>query len=402
MSTPGTPHPGPPDPCAPILERALALAEDHTFAAVRAWKDAHPGSLAIGHMPIYAPRPLVEAMGALPVAVFGAGSQIDIIRGDSHFQSYLCHIPRSTLELALNGHLDALDGMIFPSICDVIRNLGGMWQMLFPDRWAFYLDLPQNFDPGLGGRFYVEQMRALAHGLEARGARPLDAGALRRAIDDENARRREIEELDALRRREPWRVRGSEAYLVVRAGAVLPAAEHRALLASFLEGARRRPARLLDNARVVVVGSFCEQPPLALIKTLERAGCDIVEDDLQLGLRMIERPIEVRDGEDPLESLARAYLEHGAPTASRYIADETKGEALIGKVRRCEADGVIFAAASFCDPALLDQPMLETALDRDGVPHTSFKFSENTGQFQTIREQAGAFSDAVKLWEGQP
>jgi len=38
------------------------------------------------------------------------------------------------------------------------------------------------------------------------------------------------------------------------------------------------------------------------------------------------------------------------------------------------------------------------ALDAAGIPYTSFKFAENTGQFQVIREQAGAFSDSVKLW----
>ncbi len=59
---------------------------------------------------------------------------------------------------------------------------------------------------------------------------------------------------------------------------------------------------------------------------------------------------------------------------------------------------MIFAAASFCDPALLDQPMLETALADAKIPFTSFKYAENTGQFQIIREQAGAFSDSVKLW----
>jgi benzoyl-CoA reductase subunit C len=400
MDTSANATAAPPDPCATILEQAQQLVEDHTFAVVREWKAAHPGSLAVGHMPIYAPRPLLEAMGCLAVGVFGAGPQIDIIRGDSYFQSYLCHIPRSTLELALGGHLDALDGMIFPSICDVIRNLGGMWQMLFPDRWSFYLDLPQNFDRGLGGRFYTEQMRVMAHDLVQRGARPPQDATLRQAIADENARRHEIELLDAMRRHEPWRVRGSEAYLVVRAGALLSARAHRDLLARFTAAARQRPARLIDNARVVMVGSFCEQPPLELIQTLERAGCDIVDDDLQLGLRTLLRPIEIAAGEEPLAALSHAYLEHGAATASRYIADEVKGAALVEKVRECGADGVIFAAASFCDPALLDQPMLETALDRAGVPHTSFKYAENTGQFQTIREQAGAFSDAVKLWEG--
>jgi benzoyl-CoA reductase subunit C len=390
-----------PDPCAPLIDQALGLMEDPTLGAVRAWKETHPHALAVGHMPIYAPRPLIEAMGALPVALFGAGPQLDIIRGDSYFQSYLCHIPRSTLELGLLGHLDALDAMIFPSICDVIRNLGGMWQMLFPDKLSFYLDLPQNFDMEVGGRFYVEQMRALAAALEARGARPLTDAALREAIAEENQRRAAIAALDDVRRREPWRLRASEAYTVVRAGAVLGARDHRLVLQGVLEALRERPLRPLDNARVVVVGSFCEQPPLDLIQTLERAGCDIVEDDFQLGMRTIEAPIEVRDGEDPLAALARAYLEHGVATASRYIAEDEKGAALVRRVKECRADGVIFAAASFCDPALLDQPMLETALARAGVPFTSFKFAENTGQFQTIREQAGAFSDAVKLWEGQ-
>ena len=38
------------------------------------------------------------------------------------------------------------------------------------------------------------------------------------------------------------------------------------------------------------------------------------------------------------------------------------------------------------------------ALDREGVPHTEFKYSEDTGQFAVIREQAGTFSDSIRLW----
>jgi benzoyl-CoA reductase subunit C len=150
--------------------------------------------------------------------------------------------------------------------------------------------------------------------------------------------------------------------------------------------------------RVVLVGSFCEQPPFELIRALEKSGCDIVDDDFQLGMRMIDGPIEIARGEEPLAALSRAYLEKGQDTASRYIGELVKGAALLKRVRECQADGVIFAAASFCDPALLDQPMLEAALRKANVPHTSFKFAENMGQFSVIREQAGAFSDAVKLW----
>ena len=385
------------DPAASVLERANGLVDDRTLKGVAAWKEANPGGLAIGHMPVYVPRPLLEAIHCLPVAVFGGG-EIDIIRGDSYFQSYICHIPRSTVELALAGDLAVLDGMLFPAICDVIRNLGGMWNMLFPEAYTAYVDLPQNFDMKVGGKFYALELRRIAKDLEARGAAPLRAEALRAAIAAESKRREAIEELDAVRRTEPWRLRASEAYLIVRAGAALPAVEHEKLVREFVAAIKQRTARAVDNVRVVLVGSFCEQPPFELIRALEKSGCDIVDDDFQLGMRMIDGPIVPGPDEDPVDALARGYLEQGRDSASRYIGDLVKGSALIGRVKACQADGVIFAAASFCDPALLDQPMLETALTRAKVPHTSFKFSENNGQFQVIREQAGAFSDAVKLW----
>ncbi len=399
--TPSSPPPLPAtdaDPAAPILERCRELVDDLDLTAVKQWKEDHPGQLAVGYMPIYVPRPLLEAAGCLPVALFGGGDQIEIIRGDSIFQSYICHIPRSTVELGLRGRFDALDGMLFPAICDVIRNLSGIWKLLFPDRYATYVDLPQNFDPELGGKFYVLEMRRIAGDLAERGAKPLDDDALRQAIAAENLRRLALAELEALRRAEPWRVAASEAYLVLRAGAVLPTHEHTMVVKDFIWAARERTARALDNVRVIIQGSFCEQPPLALIRTLEKAGCYIVDDDFQLGLATIEGAIEVGDDEDPVEALGRAFLERGTATASRYIDEAEKGAALIAKVRAAEADGVVFAAASFCDPALLDQPMMESALEAADIPFTSFKFAENTGQFQVIREQAGAFSDSVKLW----
>ena len=386
------------DPAATVLERARAIVEDRKLTTVLRWKEAHPGAIAVGHMPVYVPRALLEAIGCLPVSLFGGGDAIDIIRGDSYFQSYICHIPRSTVELALGGDLDLLDGVLFPAICDVIRNLGGMWRMLFPKTYATYVDMPQSFEPDIGGAFYVLEMKRVARDLEERGARPIDPARLRQAIARENERRAAIAELDLLRRTEPWRVRASEAYLVVRAGGVLETAEHTTMVNAFVDAARRRTSRPVDNVRVVLVGSFCEQPPFELIRALEKSGCDIVDDDFQLGMRMIDGPIEIAPGEDPLTALARAYLEKGRDTASRYIGNLVKGAGLIRRVRETRAEGVIFAAASFCDPALLDQPMLEAALTRAGVPHTSFKFSENMGQFSVIREQAGAFSDAVKLW----
>ncbi|MFQ5876351.1 MAG: benzoyl-CoA reductase subunit C [Acidobacteriota bacterium] len=383
-----------PDP----TRRAEALYRDHTLGSVRRWKE-RTGGLAIGFMPIYVPRELLHAQGTLPVGIMGGGDGVEIIRGDAYYQSYICHIPRSTIELGLNGSLGCLDGMIFPAICDVIRNLSGMWKLQFPERLARYLDVPQNFDPEVGGRFYRKELEELSRELAERGARPYDSDRLGASIRTYNENRRLVRDLYALRREAPWRVPTSELYLLLRAGLVLPVEEFSEMLRHYMGAVRKDSSRRpMDQVRVLLTGAFCEQPPLALIRTLERSGCYVVDDDFVQVHRFIRGDIQA-DG-DPLENLVRAFLVDAVGSPTRFAGDKEKGSDLLRRVEESGAEGVLFCAPSFCDPALLDQPMAMRAAERAGIPYTAFKYSENTGQFQVIREQAGTFADSIRLWSG--
>lgn len=171
------------------------------------------------------------------------------------------------------------------------------------------------------------------------------------------------------------------------------------MLRDYLAAARAEERPRRDNCRVVVTGTFCEQPPLNLIKSLELAGCYVVDDDLLLVTRWLTADVPVTG--DPLPSLASAFLHHSESTAARYEPDQQeKGQYLVRAVRRSGAEGVISAAPSFCDPALLDRPMLQRVLKDAGIPFIAFKYAENSGQMQPIREQAGTFADSIKLWSG--
>jgi benzoyl-CoA reductase subunit C len=378
-----------------IIGRAEALYRDTTFASVAQWKAAHPGGKAIGYLPIYVPREIIHAAGMLSVGITGHGD-LEIIRGDAYFQSYICHLPRSVIELGVSGRLDALDGVIFPSICDVIRNLSGMWKLLFDDKYARYLDLPQNFAGDIGGSFYITELSGLRRDLEELGGKPVTDDALRASIEAFNANRLAVGRLYGKRALHPWQVPSRELYLVMRAGHLLPVEEHTALVEQYLALVEGREAPERDNIRVVVAGAFCEQPPVEMIQTLERAGCYIVDDDLLLGFRWLLGDID--SSGDPMQALAGAYLKQSTASASKYEVDGKNGEALVRKVKESQADGVVFCSPSFCDPALLDQPMQVAALEAAGVPHTEFLYAENTGQFQVIREQAGTFADSIRLW----
>ena len=379
-----------------IVRRATALYEDLDFKSVLDWKARDKTRRAIGFLPVYVPREVIHAAGGLPVGIMGGGDMTEIVRGDSYFQSYICHLPRSVIELAVNGRLDAMDGFLFPSICDVIRNLSGMFKLLKPDNYVHYFDLPQNFRAGLGGKFYAHEMRLVAQAVAKMTGTEVTDDRLRESITVYNANRRAIAALLALRIEKPWLIPATEYYLMLRAGYVLPADEHTALVNEYTLMVQQSDRRPLDNIRVMVRGAFCEQPPLALLRTLERAGCYLVDDDFVVGSRFIPDPIKAEG--DPWEALAEAFMQRSLPTASVYDEKHQKGPLLVQRVRDVRADGVLLMAPSFCDPALLDQPMLQSALEKAGIPFTSFKYSEDTGQFQVIREQAGTFADAIKLW----
>ena len=197
--------------------------------------------------------------------------------------------------------------MLFPAICDVIRNLSGMWQLQFPDKLSRYMDLPQNFDRETGGRFWKHELLSLSADLCQRGALPLDPEALRASLHVYNENRRAVERVDTLRREAPWTAPASELCLLMRAGLVLPVEEFTRWLLDYEAAARadagRRP---MDHARVVLAGSFCEQPPMGLLRSLERSGCYIVDDDLVQVHRWIQGDIPA-DG-DPLDALVHAFL----------------------------------------------------------------------------------------------
>lgn len=380
-----------------IIDWATEVFEDVGLESVRRYLAEEPGRKAAGMLPVYVPREVVHAAGMLPVALWGGGDRVEIIKGDAFYQSYICHLPRSVIELAQAGHFDMLSAMLFPSTCDVIRNLSGMWAMLYPSLYVRYLDVPQVLEPETGGKFWAHELSELGAGLaEISGVVPTPE-RLRAAIGLYNEARRLIGALYARRREAPWAVPSAELYVLLRAGEVVPVELYIERLRAYLAACETEAERPKDKARVIVVGAFCEQPPLGLIKTIERAGCYIVDDDFLLGNRFLEA--DVPQTGEPYAALAQTFISH-AVACSLIFEPDPLGKRTLMKKRAdaAGAQGVIFAAPSFCDPALLDQPMLRNGAEAAGLPCIAFRYAENTGQFQPFREQAGTFADSIKLW----
>src|SRR3990167_2358542 len=208
-----------------LVERCTPLATDVTLPSVAAWKAANPQRKVVGCFPVYTPQELIAAAGALPVSLFGGRGQVEIDHADSRIQSFVCSIARSTLELGLAGQWKHVDGMVVPSICDVARNLLGVWQRNFPDRFTFYLHLPQNVS-AVGVAYYRGELERLRQRLaELTGALASDK-QLHDAIRLFNRNRALLGELYQRRALRPEQWPTAELYVFAGAGYALPREEH--------------------------------------------------------------------------------------------------------------------------------------------------------------------------------
>ena len=383
-----------------IINKCKNLAFDLNFENAKEWKAEKNDRVLIGYMPIYFPREIVHAANGLAVGILGVGDRKQVIKGDAYYQSYICRIPRGIIELALDGHLEGFDGFVFPSICDVIRNLSGMFQILKKGKFVNYLDYPQNFQPDVGGKFYKNELQHVLNEIKKINKVEVTTEKLNHSIQLYNKNRNLIEKIYDVRQNFPWRLTAEELYYIIRAGLVMPVEEHNEILEKVYEYIQQEVGEPMDKIKVIISGAFCEQPPVSLIKTIEMAGCYVVDDDIMLGSRWIEGNVNA-DTDDPLNALVEAYLTRSTFSSSVYDINNPKEDRLIELVEKRKADGIIFAAPSFCDPALLDRPLLQKACDDRNVRYISFKYSENTGQFKNIKEQVGAFADSIKLWSDE-
>jgi benzoyl-CoA reductase subunit C len=372
-----------------------AKAEGSALPGAAEWKRAGAGRRAVGLFPVWAAPELVEAAGMLPVFLYGSGARVEIAHADARIQSFVCNIARSALELGLTDEMKSLDAVIFPSICDVAKNLAGLFRRSAPHLRVIDLHLPQNvLSPSAPEFFTAELARILAQLCEVAG-RPAGKEELAGSLRAWDESRHLFGALYALRRRAPWDLTATECFALLRAGAELPRREHNHLLRASLDALSHRGGRHRDRVPVVVQGAFCEQPPLALLEVLEEVTY-IVDDDLLLGLRFFEGP--VHGYEAPLEALARAYLKFAVSSSVRHDAQQRRGAALVEKVRGSGAKAVVFLAAKFCEPALFDQPLQRAALDAAGIQHLTLEFEERMGSFDAARAQAETFAESILFY----
>jgi benzoyl-CoA reductase subunit C len=122
-------------------------------------------------------------------------------------------------------------------------------------------------------------------------------------------------------------------------------------------------------------------------------SCYVVDDDLLIGLRWLERDVPV-DG-DPLFNLADAYVNASSYSPVQHDLRKPKEKMLLDRIRNAGAEAAIIVAAKMCEPGLDEQVAYTRALDEAKVPYIVSEFDEAMTSFDSLQTQLETFVENI-------
>jgi fatty-acyl-CoA synthase len=361
--------------------------------AVRAWKEG--GGKVIGTFCCHVPEEIIHAAGMLPVRIRATGCT-DGSGAEVWMSPFTCSYVRSCFQYLLDGTYDFLDGIISSDGCltagrldDNSRNIASIAE----GRFIKKIEAPRIVGERQT-RFYQEELEMLRDDLEKYFGVKITDEKLNASIALYNETRALIRRLYELRMSAEPVISASETLEILLAGMSMPKEGFNELLRGVLESAGSREPIEGARARLMFIGSALDDPEY--LRVIERQGGYIAFDATCYGSRYLWEPVEAKEGETPIEAIARCYLARPTCPRSMNIHDVLL-DFILKAYRDARAEGVVFARLQFCEIWGGESAFFDKLFKNEKIPYITLDREEimtNAGQ---LAVRAEAF---VEMLEG--
>jgi len=339
-----------------IIKQSAVIENEH----VKKWK--RDGGRVVGYICLATPTEIMDAAGLLPYRVRALGnSQTEM--ADARLSRFNCSFCRSCLQLGLDGTYDFLDGMIETNGCDHLRGMIENWHYAKPFAFLHYLKVPHLADPS-SLKYYEEDLRLYQQAIENHFDLTISEAELWNQIQMEDRVREKLKTIYEMRERAEPAFTGAETLSLFLMATAAPAAVREKLLDQAI--AERKDHKIRGyKARLLLGGSATDE--VDFIQGIESMGGLVVADTLCYGSRAFWPRLNPAKAGDPLQVLAKTYLEE--LLCPRMFQDFTRRrDYVLAAVARAKADGVILVHNKFCDVHGVDNVAFRLALEKKGIP----------------------------------
>ena len=368
------------------------------------------GKYAIGYTCYFMPEVLLDLPGCFSVRLRAPRCTSPDI-ATYYMSSRVCHYARSLLERALEGGYNFLDAQMATETCTATcrfqehlqqKHLDSVEDMRIIDNDNFFcefIDVPFK-KTNIAYDHYRDQLRAHVLGkLHDNLGIDVSDEALMQAIEQHNEVCRLINEIGDYRKLSNPTITGYEFHVIQLVSLVCP----KYLILPYLrETAEELKTREPDErwpfrCKVVLAGSENDDPDFT--KLIESCGAEVVCDRYCYGAVESRQPILVQPGQDPLEAIARHYLD--TSNCPRFMPQDemrTRKKKLADLVREYHADGLIIASNKFCEYWSYERVIDTVIMNRDfGIPVCSIEKEYINAASGQLRTRFQAFVESVEI-----
>jgi len=337
----------------------------------------------------YTPLELIYAAGFLPYRIIGHSEPPQ--KADSYIHPNFCQFVKSTIDVAIDGGYDFLDGVVFVNSCDAMRRLHDVWKRYVPTKFIHILDIPMG-TLSLGANYLKEEFNKLKVALETHASITISDSDIKNAINVFKESRLIYNQLNSLRIENPPSITATDLMKIASDFFTTEPKIWNDKTQGILENIKMQSQKVAknNNSRILLSGSPLHE--IDFISFIEEIGLNVVYEDLCTGSKFFDLVIE--DSQDLLASLSEAYLNR-TPCA-RMMQIKERADQIYKTAEKFKVDGVIYHSLKFCDTCLYDVPALKTMLNEKGLNVLFIESDGGLGNINQIRTRIEAFSEIIK------
>ena len=365
-------------------------------------KAVEDGKRALGYNCYYIPETLLNLPGCFSSRLRAPRcTSTDV--ASYYMTNRTCPYVRSILERAIEGGYSYLDALFGAENCAAMERMEEHFFLLkLVKKDSFFVT---QIDPPMKGNktnldYYKAQLKLkVVDELEKRFGVDVSEEAMRAAIADHNEISRVITEIGDYRKLDNPPITGYEFHVIQLVSLVCP----KYLILPYLrETAEELKTREPDErwpfrCKVVLAGSENDDPDFT--KLIESCGAEVVADRYCYGAVESRQPIVVQPGQDPLEAIARHYLD--TSNCPRFMPQDEMRERkrrLAELVKEYKADGLIVASNKFCEYWSYERVIDTVVMKRDfGIPVCSIEKEYINSASGQLRTRFQAFVESVEI-----
>ena len=368
------------------------------------------GEYAIGYTCYFMPEVLLDLPGCFSVRLRAPRCTSPDI-ATYYMSARVCHYARSLLERALEGGFNFLDAQMATETCTGTcrfqehlqqKHLDSVKDMRIINNDNFFCefsDVPfKNNENGYA--HFREQLRAhVLQPLHEKLGIDVSDEAIMKTIERHNEVCRLINEIGDYRKLDNPTITGYEFHVIELVSQVCP----KYLILPYLrETAEELKTREPDDrwpfrCKVVLAGSENDDPDFT--KLIESCGAEVVADRYCYGAVESRIPIVVKEGQEPLDAIARHYLD--TSNCPRFMPQDTmraRKQRIADLARDYHADGVIVASNKFCEYWSYERVIDTVVLPRDfGLPVCSIEKEYINSASGQLRTRFQAFVESIEI-----